>query len=113
MPADLDRTLDAVIENAVAYCPPGGEIVIADRPGLIQVLDNGPGFEPGEEGAVLGRFFRGRAGRGGSEGTGLGLSIASELAAQWGGRVSVANRAGGGADVKLTFPVGDGARLAR
>jgi signal transduction histidine kinase len=111
VPADLDRALDAVIENAVAYCPPGGGIVIADEPGLIEVLDDGPGFEPGEQGVVLERFFRGSAGRRGPEGTGLGLSIASELAAQWGGRVSVANRDEGGADVRLTFPSGDNAGL--
>ena len=38
------------------------------------MLDGGPGFEPGEEDAVLERFYRGRAGRQGPEGTGLGLS---------------------------------------
>jgi signal transduction histidine kinase len=107
VPADLDRVLDAVIENALAYSPAGGEIVVGDGPGLIEVLDSGTGFERGEEDIVLERFYRGRAGRQGPEGTGLGLSIASELAAQWHGGVSVANRSGGGAQVRLTFPVGD------
>ncbi len=68
------------------------------------MLDSGPGFEPGEEDAVLERFYRGRAGRQGPEGTGLGLSIATELAAQWDGRVIVANRSGGGAQVTISFP---------
>jgi signal transduction histidine kinase len=107
VPADLDRVLDALIENAVAYSPAGGEIVVEDGPGLIEVLDRGPGFEAGEEASVLERFYRGRAGRQGPEGTGLGLSIASELAAQWAGRISVSNRTGGGAEVRLTFPAVD------
>jgi signal transduction histidine kinase len=104
VPAELDRVLDAVIENAIAYSPAGGEIVIQDGPGSIEVLDSGPGFEPGEEDVVLERFYRGRAGRQGAEGTGLGLSIASELAAQWAGWVVVANRSGGGAGVAIRFP---------
>ena len=54
---------------------------------------------------MLERFFRGRAGRQGVEGTGLGLPIAAELAGQWGGSVTMANRAGGGAEARLALPV--------
>ena len=53
---------------------------------------------------MLERFYRGRAGRQGPEGTGLGLPIARELAAQWGGSVTIANRAGGGARARLELP---------
>jgi signal transduction histidine kinase len=104
---DLDRALDAVIENAVAYSPAGGEIAIADGPEGIDILDAGPGFAPGEEETVFERFFRGQAGRRGPEGTGLGLAIARELAAQWSGGVKATNRPGGGARVSLTFPSAD------
>ncbi len=102
--ADLDRALDALLENAVLYSPPGGRIQIVDSPGSIEVLDEGPGLEPGEEELVLERFYRGRAGKLGPEGTGLGLPIARELAAQWGGSVTIENRAGGGARATLALP---------
>ncbi len=111
VPADLERALDALMENAVAYSPPGGRIVIADGPGAIEIRDDGPGFEPGEEQAVLERFFRGRAGRLGPEGTGLGLPIARELARGWGGEITLANRPDGGAIVRLAFA--DGSTVER
>jgi signal transduction histidine kinase len=101
-PADIARALDALVENAVAYSESGGEVLIADGPGTIEVLDRGPGLAPEEEDAVMERFYRGRAGRT-VEGTGLGLPIARELASQWGGRVSLANRPGGGAHAVIAF----------
>jgi signal transduction histidine kinase len=102
--SDLDRALDALIENAIAYSPPGTEITVSDDAGGIEIVDSGPGLEPGEEDAVLERFYRGRAGRQGPEGTGLGLPIARELAAQWGGSVTLSNRAGGGACARVDLP---------
>ena len=87
--ADLDRALDSLIENAIVYSPTGSEVEIVDGPGAIAVRDRGPGLAPGEEEAVLDRFFRGRAGRQGPEGTGLGLAIAAsspasgEAASRW------------------------------
>ena len=105
--ADLDRALDSLIENAIVYSPTGSEVEIVDGSGAIAVRDRGPGLAPGEEEAVLDRFFRGHAGRQGPEGTGLGLPIAAELAGQWGGGVAMANRPGGGAEARLTLPVVD------
>jgi two-component system, OmpR family, sensor kinase len=109
--ADLDRALDAAIENSVAYAGRRARIAIADRAASIVVVDDGPGFEAGEEAAVTERFYRGRAGRRGPEGTGLGLAIATELAAQWGGTVTVANRPQGGAQVRFGFPGGGDGRI--
>ena len=42
-PADLDRVLDALIENALRYG--GGDITVVARPGGIEVLDRGPGLD--------------------------------------------------------------------
>jgi two-component system, OmpR family, sensor kinase len=109
-PADLDRALDALCENGVAYSSKGGELEIVDGAGVIEILDRGPGLVPGEEEAVLERFYRGSAGRQGPEGTGLGLPIASELLSAWGGGVRIANRRGGGARAWLWLPaIGVGA----
>jgi two-component system, OmpR family, sensor kinase len=103
-PADLERAIDALVENAIAYSEEGGEVEIVDGDERLEVLDRGPGLAPGEEEAVLARFYRGRAGRQGPEGTGLGLPIARELISAWGGRVRIANRAGGGARAWIEIP---------
>ena len=106
---DLDRSLDALVENALRYSPAGSTVTIATGLGRIEVLDEGPGLEPGEEEAVFERFSRGSAGRLGPSGTGLGLPIARELTRQWNGEVTLVNREGHGARATLAFAP-DGAR---
>jgi signal transduction histidine kinase len=103
---DLDRSIDALLENAVRYSPPGSSVLIEVGPGLIEILDRGPGLKPGEEEAVFERFSRGSAGRSGPSGTGLGLPIARELVRQWGGEVTLAGREGGGTRASIRLPQG-------
>ena len=102
--ADLDRALDAVLENAILYAPARSEVTVRSAAGRIEVLDQGPGLAPGEESEVFARFHRGRAGRMGAAGTGLGLPIARELMRCWGGDARLANRPEGGARATLTAP---------
>jgi two-component system, OmpR family, sensor kinase len=102
---DLDRSIDALVENALLYSPPGSAVEIAAAPGRVEVLDRGPGLAPGEEEAVFERFSRGRAGRQGPDGTGLGLPIARELTRQWGGDVTLSDRRDGGLRAVIEVPV--------
>ncbi len=102
--ADVDRALDALVENAVLYSPPGARITLGSRVGAIEVEDEGPGLQEGEEDEVFERFHRGRAGAEGPPGTGLGLPIARELARRWGGDATIDNRDGRGARAALRFP---------
>jgi signal transduction histidine kinase len=102
-PADLDRALDALIENALHYG--GGSVTLVPRPGAVEVLDDGPGIDPAELEQVFERFHRGRAGRAGPPGTGLGLPIARELMRRWGGDVRLANREGGGTAATVSLPL--------
>lgn len=95
-PADLDRSVDVLLENAILYSPPGSTVTIAAAPERIEVQDEGPGLLPGEEEAVFERFSRGSAGQRGPKGTGLGLPIARELTRQWGGEVTLSDREQGG-----------------
>ena len=101
---DLDRSLDALVENALLYSPPGSTVSIAAAPGRIEVVDEGPGLVAGEEEAVFERFRRGSAGRTGPAGTGLGLAIARELTRQWGGDVRLENRDGHGLAATIEVP---------
>lgn len=103
-PGDVDRALDALLENAVLYAPPGTPVVVGVDPAGIEVLDRGPGVDSGEEETLFARFHRGRAGRAAAPGTGLGLPIARELMRRWGGNATITNRPGGGARAALTTP---------
>ena len=102
---DLAATLDNLVENALNYSPPGSAVTLTwERSGgavRVAVLDEGPGIEPSERERVFERFFRGSASRGGAAGTGLGLAVAEELAARWGGAVTLTNRPEGGARAEL------------
>ena len=101
-PADLDRIVDALVENALRYGD--GPVTIAAGARGIRVLDEGSGLQPGEEQSVFERFHRGAAGRQGAAGTGLGLPIARELARRWGADVTLRNRDDGlGAVAELRF----------
>lgn len=102
--ADLDRVLDALVENALHYSPAGTTVTLTAVPGEITVRDEGPGLASGEADAVFDRFHRGSAGRAGPGGTGLGLAIARELARRWDGDVTLANAPSGGAVARLILP---------
>ena len=102
--ADVDRALDALIENALHYAASGGDVILRALPGRIEVLDHGPGLAPGEEELVFERFRRGAAAPS-KPGSGLGLSIARMLARAWKGDVRLRNRAGGGAIATIELPL--------
>lgn len=101
--ADMDRVLDALIENAISYSPAGSPIELAVTDHSIVVRDHGDGLAQGEESVVFERFHRGAAGSARSEGTGLGLSIAKELAQRWGADVKLANADDGGTAATVEF----------
>jgi signal transduction histidine kinase len=104
--ADVERALDALVENALRYAPSDSTVTIATQPERIEVLDRGPGLAADERQLVFERFHRGRSGRAGPPGTGLGLAIARELAREWDGDVTLENRPGGGtaATLRLESP---------
>ena len=102
-PSDLDRILDILLENALAYAP-GTVVELKAQADEVRVRDHGPGLDRGEEEAVFERFHRGRAGRAGPPGTGLGLAIARDLALRWGGDITVAATPGGGVTATVRLP---------
>lgn len=102
--ADVERALDALIENAVRYSSAPGAVEVAAGAGRLEVRDRGPGIAPDEHELVFERFHRGRAGRAGGSGSGLGLSIARELMRGWGGDVALDTRIGGGTVATIVLP---------
>ena len=103
--ADLDMAIDALLENALHYSPAHTTVTVSCRDGSIEVRDEGAGLEPGEEEQVFERFRRGSAATSGPKGSGLGLPIARALARRWGGEVTLAPRAGGGASATIALPL--------
>ncbi|MBK5229666.1 MAG: HAMP domain-containing protein [Thermoleophilia bacterium] len=103
--ADLDRLIDALVENALHYSPAGTSVLIGVDGKTITVRDHGPGLGENEGEELFERFHRGRAGAAHSESTGLGLSIARELAHRWGAGVKLSNADDGGAIARVEFGV--------
>ncbi|MCC7049545.1 MAG: HAMP domain-containing protein [Alphaproteobacteria bacterium] len=92
-----------LIDNALRFGPPGQPVDIVLRTGArIAVADRGPGLGPQDRARVFEPFWRGRDPRG--SGSGLGLAIVAEIALAHGGRASVAEREGGGAEFRVDLP---------
>ncbi|MFQ5665169.1 MAG: ATP-binding protein [Candidatus Binatia bacterium] len=106
---DLYRLFNNLIDNAVRHSKGGGTVSLtAGQRGewvQVSVSDEGPGIPPAELPLIFDRFYRARRERQGQAGTGLGLSIAQEIARTHGGRISAANREGGGCRFTVFLPV--------
>jgi two-component system, OmpR family, sensor histidine kinase MprB len=104
-PARLDRAVSNLLDNAEKWSPAGAPIEVAVREGGVLVRDHGPGFSGEDLPRVFDRFYRARSARG-LPGSGLGLAIVRQVAEAHGGTVAAGNAEGGGAQLRLTLPVG-------
>ena len=109
-PTQLKRALRNVIENASRYggaaevtlTQPGGEAVVT-------ITDSGPGIPEDMLEKVFDPFVRLESSRSrDTGGSGLGLSIARTIIQAHGGRITLANRPGGGLEARIVLPVAVG-----
>jgi hypothetical protein len=70
---------------------------------VVEVEDNGRGFDPAHAGRIFDPFTR-LDPRAGPEGSGMGLAIVRSVALRHGGDVSVTARPGEGALFRLVLP---------
>jgi two-component system OmpR family sensor kinase len=103
----LDRVVSNLVDNAVKYCRPGGEVkleLVSDGAAVLTVSDEGDGVPPEHLSHLFVRFFRGDPARQRSEGTGLGLAIARAGAEAHAGRLVFVGNAPG-AVFRLVLPL--------
>jgi len=107
----LEELLGNLIDNAIRYTQPGGEVTVrvvrTSGIALVEVEDNGPGIPEHERAQVMERFQRG-SNTAHTPGSGLGLAIVREIAATHGAQVLVqAGHDGNGTRVSVTVPCPD------
>lgn len=104
----LRQVFGNLIRNAAEASADAGRAPVIAVRGLEQgdpqfqrvvVEDNGPGIPQESRERIFQPFFTTR-----SRGTGLGLAIVQKIVVMHNGRVSVGERAGGGASIQVTLP---------
>ncbi len=106
MPADqLQRMMEAILENAFQFTPPGGTVRFSTTPTGFSVSDGGPGIPADLQQKVFDRFFTTVNPLTGRRGTGLGLSIVKSLADRYKARIHLTcDPEGAGTTVTIEFP---------
>ena len=105
----LRQAVVNVLDNAIKYTPPGGEISVAvsARPGVvgIDVADSGPGIPAAHRDKIFERFYRIEKDRTRETGgSGLGLAIARWAVEANGGSIEVLDRAPQGSVFRIVLP---------
>lgn len=109
-PAELERAVSNLIDNAVKFSPRGGAVrVTLDRRGveaLVAVQDEGPGIPPERLRRIWDLFgARDQSPEGARRGAGLGLAIARGVVEAHGGRIEVQSEPGQGARFTIHLPL--------
>ncbi|WP_414502579.1 sensor histidine kinase [Zymobacter sp. IVIA_5232.4 C2] len=110
--ADRDRlgqVVSILLDNAMRYAASGGWVILQARLQeggvLIAVDDGGPGFAPEHLARACDRFWRAESSRSRhAGGSGLGLAVAAAIVQAHGGHLTVHNRDGGGASLRIVLP---------
>ncbi len=94
----LLRALDNLVDNAIKFTPPGGQIMIVlseqAQWATITVKDTGIGIEESDTGLLFNRFHRG-SNAADYPGSGLGLAIVKTIVDAHGGEISVMSDSAG------------------
>jgi heavy metal sensor kinase len=109
-PDHLIRLFLNLLDNAISYTQPGGQITVraeGEDTGLhVSISDTGPGIPPEHLTHLFDRFHRVEAARSrATGGAGLGLAIAYEIAQWHGGRLEVRSELGRGTTFTVHLPI--------
>lgn len=104
----MRRVFQNLLDNALKFTPPGGEITLRlapiDDEVCIEIEDNGPGMSDDEKARIFNRFAQGSAGRKFSPGTGLGLFLCKKSVDAHHGQISCESVEGSGTKFLVCLP---------
>jgi len=108
----LGDVLQNLLDNAIQYTPPGGQIRVSasadSRETVATVSDTGIGIPVIDQERIFERFYRVDAARSREAGgTGLGLSIAKHIVEAHGGRLWVESVVGEGSKFSFSIPLAE------
>jgi two-component system sensor histidine kinase KdpD len=108
-PALMELVVLNLLDNALKYGPPEGDVkIIARWDGevvTIDIDDDGEGLPPSEREAIFVKFYRAKHGDRKVAGTGLGLYICRGIVAAHGGTIAAIDpNDGQGACIRITLP---------
>jgi len=108
--ARLAQVVQNLVDNAVKFVPPGGDVAISTRHldghALLEVSDSGPGLTDADLRSVFKQEARLSARpTGGEASSGLGLAICKDIVEKHGGEIGVRNNDGVGATFWVSLPV--------
>lgn len=106
----INQALQNLIENAIKYTDPGGEVTVSaslkDNLVMIEVRDTGIGIAYIDQMHVFDKFYRvAQPGGKRSPGSGLGLAIVKSIAEQHGGEVGLESQLGKGSKFSILLPL--------
>ena len=107
----LRRVITALIDNALSHTSAGGHITVElgsgerPRPVVVNVRDDGSGFDPADAERIFARFARGHDDH---RRFGLGLALAREVVTGHGGTMEARGRPGEGAVFTIRLPAAGG-----
>ena len=106
----IKSVLEIIIDNAVKYTLPGGQIDISVKQQgqeiEICVADTGVGIPKNQQSDIFTKFFRGaNVVRMQTEGTGLGLFLAKTVVEEHGGRIWFESKEGKGSKFFIVLPI--------
>ncbi|MDP8244383.1 MAG: HAMP domain-containing sensor histidine kinase [Candidatus Hinthialibacter antarcticus] len=104
----IQRSIANLVDNAVKYTRPGGEIWIElvqrSNECVVMVKDTGIGISDDDREKIFQRFYRGSKSRA-QPGNGLGLSLALSVARAHSGKLEVASTPDVGSEFYFTLPI--------
>jgi two-component system sensor histidine kinase CpxA len=117
----LYRAIENVVRNAISYTESGSEVEIelkaaaghGNRRAEIEVSDRGPGIPEDQLKEIFRPFYRVDYARSpNTGGFGVGLAIAERAVRLHNGELCALNREGGGATIRMSFPLSKAAEDA-
>ena len=105
----LKQAFVNLIDNAIKYNRPGGEVKISasadDAQVVVEIKDNGIGISQSDQQRIFERFYRVDKSRSRAQGgSGLGLAIVKKITEEHGGTISVESTLGEGSTFRITLP---------